>query len=402
MSNVRSYLREKEKREQSHQGEFTERIRKHRMSIFYRTALVIVLFVAVGIVLFIQYRDKVYTQMTQVSTNQRQAIAGAKDVSLGDNLVTYSNDGISCMDSKGNALWNQTYEMQNPIISTCQDVLAIADYNGRKVYVMNGEKKLGEISTNLPIRNICVASNGVVMTVQEEARVAWIYIYDSQGKELVYFRTTMSDTGYPTAISLSDNAKLAGIAYTYVEAGALQTRVAFYNFGDVGENQIDNLVSGYNYTDTFVPYIHFVNSETVFAVADNRIMIYSGNEVPETKMERLLDEEIQAVYSSDKYIGLVFVNNTGESSYILKVLNLQGEEVVAIPFNFSSISDARVIFKEEIITIYNEKDCLIYTISGKQKFSGTFEKAVRTMIPTEGSFRYVLAHTDSIDVVELK
>ena len=95
------------------------------------------------------------------------------------------------MDAKGNALWNQTYEMQNPIISTCKDVLAIADYNGRKIYVMNSEKKLGEISTNLPIRNICVASNGVVMTVQEEARIAWIYIYDSQGKELVYFRNKL-------------------------------------------------------------------------------------------------------------------------------------------------------------------------------------------------------------------
>lgn len=404
MSNVRSYLKEKEKRsqKQNYHGEFTDRIRKHRMSIFYRIILVCVLLVTVGAVVFIQYRDKQYSQMTQISTKQRKAVAGARDVRLGDNLVTYSNDGISCMNSKGDALWNQTYEMQNPIIATCKDILAVADYNGRKIYVMNSEKKLGEISTNLPIRNLCVASNGVVMSVQEEGRIAWIYIYDSQGKELVYFRTTMSDTGYPTAISLSDNAKLAGVAYTYVEAGVLQTRVAFYNFGGVGENQIDNLVSGYNYSDTIVPYIHFVNSETALAVADNRIMIYSGNEVPETKMERLLDEEIQAVYSSDKYIGLVFINGTGESSYILKVLNLQGEEVVAIPFDFSSISDAGVVFAEDIITIYNEKECLVYNVSGKQKFAGTFEKTVRTMIPISGTFRYVLAYTDSIDVVELK
>lgn len=404
MSNVRSYLKEKEKRsqKQNNHGEFTDRIRKHRMSIFYRIILVCALLVTVGAVVFIQYRDKQYSQMTQISTKQRKAVAGARDVSLGDNLVTYSNDGISCMNSKGDALWNQTYEMQNPIIATCKDILAVADYNGRKIYVMNSEKKLGEISTNLPIRNLCVASNGVVMSVQEEGRIAWIYIYDSQGKELVYFRTTMSDTGYPTAISLSDNAKLAGVAYTYVEAGVLQTRVAFYNFGGVGENQIDNLVSGYNYSDTIVPYIHFVNSETALAVADNRIMIYSGNEVPETKMERLLDEEIQAVYSSDKYIGLVFINGTGESSYVLKVLNLQGEEVVAIPFDFSSISDAGVVFSEDIITIYNEKECLVYNVSGKQKFAGTFEKTVRTMIPISGTFRYVLAYTDSIDVVELK
>lgn len=402
MSNVRSYLKEKEKRNRNNSGEFTERIRRHRMSIFYRVMLVIILFVAVGIVFYIQYRDKVYTQMVQISSVERQAVSGAKDLALGNNLVTYSKDGISCIDAKGNALWNQTYEMQNPIIATCKDVLAIADYNGRKIYVMNSEQKLGEITTNLPIRNICVASNGVVMTVQEEGRIAWLYIYDAQGKGLVYSRTTMTDTGYPTAISISDNAKLAGVAYTYVESGDLQTRVAFYNFGGVGENKIDNLVGGYNYTDTIVPYIDFIDSETAFAVADNRIMIYKGSEVPESRMERLFDDEVQAVYTGDRYIGMVFINDSGDTSYILKVMDLQGEAVVDIPFDFSSISDAGIVFTDELITIYNEKECLIYNTSGKQKYAGTFDKAVRTMIPVEDTFRYVLAHADSIELIELK
>lgn len=402
MSNIRSYLKEKEKRTQNPQSDFVDKIRKHRLTVFYRIALVIVLAGAVALAFYFHYKDKVYTQMSQISTKERQAISGARDLGLGNNLVTYSNDGISCMDAKGNALWNQTFEMQNPMVATCKDVLAIADYNGRNVYVMNSEKKLGEISTSKPIRNLCVAANGVVMTVQEESRVTWIYMYDSQGKELVYFRTTMSDTGYPTAISLSDNARLAGIAYTYVEAGVLQTRVAFYNFGDVGENQIDNLVSGYNYTDTLVPYLHFMNSETAFAVADNRLMIYSGSEVPETKMERLLDQEIQAVYNSDKYIGLVFYNSSDENAYVLQVLDSMGEEVVSIPFDFNSISDARILFGEEQITIYNEKECMVYNLNGKQKFAGTFEKAVRTMIPYGGPLRYTLAYMDSIDIVELK
>ena len=402
MSNVRSYLKEKEKRTQNQQTTYQDKIRKHRLTTFYRIALVIVLAVAIGVFLYVQYRDKVYTQMTQISTKERQVISGAKDIALGNNLVTYSNDGISCMDAKGNAIWNQTYQMQNPMIATSGNVLAVADYNGRNVYIMDSEKKLGEITTNMPIRNLCVASNGVVMTIQEESKVTWIYMYDSQGKELVYFHTTMNNTGYPTAITLSPDAKLAGVAYTYVEAGALQTRVAFYNFGDVGENQIDNLVSGYNYSDTLVPYIHYMNGNTAFAVADNRLMIYSGSEVPETKMERMLDEEIQAVYSSDKYIGLVFYNSTGESAYVLRVLNTQGEEVVSVPFDFSSIGDARILFGEELITIYNEKQCLVYNISGKQKYAGNFEKAVRTMIPGTGPFHYILAYMDSIDMVELK
>ena len=41
------------------------------------------------------------------------------------------------MDIKGNAVWNQTFEMQNPIVDVCQNVVAIGDYNGRVIYVMN-------------------------------------------------------------------------------------------------------------------------------------------------------------------------------------------------------------------------------------------------------------------------
>lgn len=402
MSNIRSYLKEKEKRKKNQQIDFADKIKKHRLTVFYRIALAVVLVSAVGAVLFFQYRDKVYTQMTQVFTKERQEVTGAKDMALGNTVVTYSKDGVYCTDAKGNALWNQTYEMQNPMIAACKDVLAIADYNGRKVYVMNSEKKLGEVTTNMPIRNLLVAANGVVLTVQEDSKVTWIYMYDAQGKELVYFSTRMNDTGYPTAIGMSDNAKLVGIAYTYLEAGALQTRVAFYNFGDVGENQIDHLVSGFNYTDTFVPYLHFMNADTAFAVADNRLMLYGGSEVPDSRMERLTDEQIQAVYNNEKYIGLVLFNKDGEDTYLLKVLDAQGEEVVDIPFDMQSIADARILFTEEWITIYNEKECKIYSFSGKLKYEGSFEKAVRAMIPQPGSFRYMLATADSIDVVELK
>lgn len=402
MSNIRSYLKEKEKRTQDQKTDFVGKIIKHRLTIFYRVALAVLLIAVIVLILYFQYRDKVYTQMNQLSTVARQEILGMRDMGLGSNVVSYSNDGISCMDPKGTALWNQTYEMQNPMIATCQDVLAVADYNGRNVYIMNSEKKLGEITTNLPIHDLCVAANGVVLTVQEESRITWIYMYDSQGKELVRIPTRMNDTGYPTAVSMSENARLISVAYTYVEAGQLQTRVAFYNFGPVGENQIDHLVSVYNYTDTFVPYIRFVNADTAFAVADNRYMIYLGSEVPETNMERLLDEQIQAVYYSDKYIGLVFFNSSGDSAYLLRVLNLQGEEVASIPFDLDSIGDAKILLGEEVITIYNEQECLIYNFSGRLKYSGSFEKAVRVMIPMSGQFRYALVTADSIDVVELK
>ena len=127
MSNIRSYLKEKEKRNAGQQPDFSKQIKKHRMSIFYRTALAVFLIIAIVVVLYIQDRNKVYTQMSQISTVPRQEISGVRDLGLDGKVVSYSNDGISCMDSKGNAIWNQTYEMQNPMIAVCRDVLAVAE-----------------------------------------------------------------------------------------------------------------------------------------------------------------------------------------------------------------------------------------------------------------------------------
>ena len=64
--------------------------------------------------------------MSQISTVPRQEISGVRDLGLDGKVVSYSNDGISCMDSKGNAIWNQTYEMQSPIIDICEDYTVIA------------------------------------------------------------------------------------------------------------------------------------------------------------------------------------------------------------------------------------------------------------------------------------
>ena len=52
MSNIRSYLKEKEKRNAGQQPDFSKQIKKHRMSIFYRTALAVFLIIAIVVVLY--------------------------------------------------------------------------------------------------------------------------------------------------------------------------------------------------------------------------------------------------------------------------------------------------------------------------------------------------------------
>lgn len=251
MADIRSYTREKEKREKQNkikqsrlrlvksedEDSFQDKIHRHRLSFFYRILLMVLVCGALVALVAVQYRNKTYTDYEVLSDPCIDIVAGNTSLRLGSNVLIYSKDGARCVDTAGNVLWNQTYEMQSPIVATCGSAVAIGDYNGRTIYIQNAEKQLGTVSTNLPIRNLCVAANGVAAAVLEDTTVTWIYVYDASGNELVKFRTSMKDTGYPVSVSLSPNALLCTVSYVYVDAGTLKSSVAFYNFDEYGKTR---------------------------------------------------------------------------------------------------------------------------------------------------------------------
>ena len=100
-------------------------------------------------------------------------------------VLTYSKDGISSIDTKGNVVWNETYQMQNPIVEVNGNAVAIGDYNGHVVYIMDEKGKVGEIDTNLPIRDLCISKTGIVAVVLEDSKVTRLNLYNSKGTELV-------------------------------------------------------------------------------------------------------------------------------------------------------------------------------------------------------------------------
>ena len=400
MVNVRDYLKKREKRESDKPRiSYREKIKSHKFTIFYRMMLAIILIAAIGAATYIQWKNKVYTESLVVASAEIRITQGANPMPFDGYLLNYSKDGAGCMDTKGNAVWNQTFEMQNPIVDICQNVVAIGDYNGRTIYVMNTSGPMGSITTNRPIRNLCVASNGVVAVVLDDTDVTLIYLYDSQGNELVHFRTTMKESGYPVSVSISPSGELVCVSYLFVDSGQMKSSVAFYNFGAVGQNSTDNYVSGYDYLNTIVPFTRFLDNKSVFAVSDDRIMFYSGSQKPVSAAENLLNEDVQSIYYGGEYVGLVFNSTESSNRYRLDVYHKSGELAQQIEFD---IEYSDILFHEDQIIIYNETECCIYNINGLEKYAGKFNKSVRTLIPLKTSYSYMMVTPDSIDTIELK
>lgn len=400
MTSVRDYLKKKKDRKNEKvRISYREKIKSHKFMIFYRTILVIILIAAIIAALYVQWNNKIYSQANVLSSVEVSITQDSSLLPFSGHLLTYSKDGAGCMDVKGNAVWNQTFEMQNPIVDVCQNAVAIGDYNGRTIYVMNTSGIMGSITTNKPIRDFCVASNGVVAVVLDDTDTTWIYLYDSQGKELIYFRTTMKESGYPVSVSISPNGQIVCVSYLFVDSGQMKSSVAFYNFGEVGQNNTNNYVSGYDYLDAAVPFTRFLDNKSIFAVADDRIMFYGGAQKPTLVFEGLLSEDIQSVYYGGEYVGLIYNGTESSNRYRLDVYHKSGELRQSLEFD---IDYRDILFHEDQIIIYNETECCIYNSSGTEKYRGRFEKTALVLIPQSSAYRYMVVTPDSIDVIELQ
>ena len=383
----------------SNKIEFEHKIKAHRRGRFLKiTSIGIVVVLFVGALIFL-WKNAIYTSYSEISSYPR--ISSSDSVCLNHNgkVLSYSKDGISSMDTKGNLVWNETYQMQDPIVEVNGNAVAVGDYNGHIIYVMDEKGKVGEVDTNLPIRDLCVSKTGIVAAVLKDSKLTRLNLYDPKGKELVKSECRMSQNGYPVAVALSDTGEVMEVSYLYVDSGVMRSGIGFYNFGAVGQNELHNYVSGFNYTDSVVPYVKFLNNEIAVAVADDRIMFYKGDQKPAVLSETLLSEQILSVYTGKEYVGLVYENKDGVTKYYMDLYNIEGEKEDTLEFDCEYTD---IVITEKTILIYNKNEWNVYTIGGRMKFSGTYENNIRKIIPTNHIENYMIVTDETLETVILK
>jgi len=275
----------------------------------------------------------------------------------------------------------------------------MADYNGTAIHMLEMERVLGAINTGMPIRIYKFSAKGLAIAVLDDSKTAPIYIYGADGEQKAFFSTTMRNSGYPISICISDSGYLVGISYLYEDASSYKTNIAFYNFGEVGQNKTDNLVSGNTYANAIVPCIEFVGNSKAVAVADNRLMVYSGDEIPTSTGEVLIQDEIQAVYFGEEYVALVHNNTEGDERYRIDIYNGNGKCEDTLFYNEEY---TEMFFHDGRLIIYGPEYCLIHNVNGIDKYKGELGPGALAVLPTNVSNRFVVVTSDAIETIELK
>jgi len=386
-----------------------ERRRKediHRMQGEKRVRQMLFLLVgifAAAFCLFSYYQrvQAVFGSYAVVKEYEKNESSQVKYVSYGNKILKYSKDGAAVIDANGNSVWNGSYTMKNPAISVCGNYLAIADIGGKELYVFNGEDFGKEIQVFGNIIQADVGNQGIVAVAMEDGDSSLIDIYDpyqSNDSLRVQIPTMVNEDGFPIDIALSDDGQKLVTGFIDIADGVMENKATFYNFDEVGQNDINRQTGMVNFESTLLSKLEFLNNNIICAFTENGFHLYSMKERQESIADVTFEQTIKSVMSSGTHVGVVLEEYETEEKYRLLIYNLEGKKVLDETFQFD-YDQVLLTSKEVIFT--SELSATIIRLNGKKKFEKDFDQNITALLPYDNNRKYYLISDYKIQIIEI-
>lgn len=366
-----------------------------------RPLLLLLVVVLAAIVVKYVMDTRTSASYTLLSSSEREGSTQASYMSFDGAILHYTSDGAALSSSDSTQIWNETYEMDTPVADTADTAVVIYDQKGTSMCVFDGRGLLGKITTELPILKARVSSQGMIAAILEDGDTTWINFYSPSGETIATGKTRIDSPGYPVDIDVSPNGELLVVSYVYVDGTTPTSYVAFYNFGTTGQNQMDNMVSGYTYADVLVPQVRFLSSDAAVAIRDDGITLYKGAQIPAESLSVGEEEEIVSCFAADQTIGLVTANTeeNSDTPYRMKLYDLKGKLIADKGFQ-AEYTTIRVDGGR--ILMYNDKQLSVFDLKGRENFHGTIEEGTIQDVCTISKNRFLVVMNESVATIRIR
>lgn len=354
--------------------EIKKKVREHKKQQLKKFLIILGCVLAVLVVLYVVSQVKTYSKYKTLDSIERADTSATNFMTFKHNVLKYSNDGVVYADDDNNIIWNQTFEMDSPLMTKSENYVAFADLDGQQIYVMDENGLAGSVKTNMSIKKIAVSAQGTIAVLMESQHTSYLALYNMKGEMLAEGAIHMENSGYPMDIALSADGKKLAVSILDFASGTVKTTLSFYNFGTVGQNQIDNIVNTYSYAGAVMPKLVYVDDSTMLAFADTGVMIFEGSQVPELTGEVLVSTEIKSIFYDDRFFGLIVQDPETENGRKLVIYDMHGSEIADASLDMA-YTQAYFLDNHEVC-IQNEGQCQIYTLFGVKKFESSFASEV--------------------------
>ena len=401
----RKYAAEKAKqaKEQGRQNgkeygnDYNKKRSRHKRNAVKRTIITAVAVVAAIAAVGFYMEKRSYHNYKIVQSSEQEDVISTSYVEMDGDILRYSPDGVSLVSDKMNTLWSETYQMQNPMADVNGTRAVIADKDGTELEIYDKSGKTGSVTTSYSIIKARVSKSGMVAAILDGGDDTWINFYSTDGSLIAENQTKVDDPGYPLDVAVSDDGVVMMVTYQFVEGSDTTSYVAFYNFGDVGQNEDDRIVSGYKYEGVVVPQIQYLDNNQSVALKDNGFTLYQGSQIPKEVKTVKVDQEIVSTFFDNDMIGLVFKNDSKDKQYTMEVYTTDGklkfQQDFNIPYTTIKLSGGNIL-------MYNSSQMCVMNSRGVQKYMGNVDGTIKDFFKI-GWNRYLLVLDSGVDVIKL-
>ena len=384
--------------EEEYADNYELRLSRHKRNIVKKTVITVVAIAAAVTAVGFYIEKRSYHNYKVVQSSEQEDVVSTSYIEMDGDFLRYSPDGVSLVSDKMSTLWSETYQMQNPVADVNGTRAVIADKDGTTLEIYDKSGKTGSVTTSYSIIKARVSKSGLVAAILDGGDDTWIDFYSTDGSLIAENQTKIDDPGYPLDIAVSEDGVVMMVTYQFVDGSDTTSYVAFYNFGDVGQNEDDRIVSGYKYEGVVVPQIQYLSNNRSIALKDNGFTIYQGSQIPKEVKTIETDKEIVSTFYDDDMVGLVFKNDSKDKQYIMEVYNtadgkLKFKEDFNIPYTTIKLSGGNIL-------MYNSSQMCVMNSRGVQKYLGSVDGTIKDFFKI-GMNRYLLVLDSGVDVIKL-
>ena len=380
----------------NHQDDYAARLSRHKRKVLKKTVFTVAVIVAAvtGITFYVEKRS--YHNYKVVQSSEQEDVVSTSYLEMDGDILRYSPDGVSLVSDSMSTIWSENYQMQNPVADVNGTHAVIADKDGTALEIYDKSGKTGSVTTSYSIVKAKVSKSGVVAAILDGGDDTWIDFYSTDGSLIAENQTKVDDPGYPMDVALSDDGVIMMVTYQFVEGSDTTSYVAFYNFGDVGQNEDDRIVSGYKYEGVVIPQIQYLSNNRSAALKDNGFTIYQGSQIPKEVKTVETDKEIISTFYDDDMIGMVFKNDSKDKQYTMEVYTTEGKlkfkQDFNIPYTTIRLSGGNIL-------MYNSSQMCVMNSRGVQKYMGSVDGTIKDFFKI-GWNRYLLVLDSGVDVIK--
>ena len=368
--------------------------RKLKMNRMQWTIAAGVLILAVVLVYALVKNNKVASSYEVVTSMSRGDDTSVYYCMMRKGMVKYSKDGVAMTNKSGTVLWNQTYEMASPTMTSAGDYVAVGDIGANTIYIFNEYGQLGRVSTDVPIQEIQISEQGVVAAVLSDTSSNYINLYDKQGNSLGSIKASLENTGYPLAIALSPDASKLAVSYLIVKSGSMQSRIVSYDFSDVeGDHLLDT-----QELEGLYPKAAFLDRREVVLFGEKGFVLYQADS-KKIETQENFESEINSVFCTNQKLGFIFKNEDDNGKYRMEIYNKTGKKSSTYYFD---LDYSGMTADDDEVILYNDEEMLIYQMGGRVRFRGTFNTAVTGVMPSWEDGLYWLIDDQSLREIRIR